>query len=53
MLSEIFNPYDIPYFKEGGEKAIEPEAYARLNVKAAQTGYVDFVDVEILQAMRL
>lgn len=33
--------------KEGGEKAIEPEAYARLNVKAAQTGYVDFVDVEI------
>ena len=33
--------------KEGGEKAIEPEAYARLNIKAAQTGYVDFVDVEI------
>ena len=33
--------------KEGGEKAIEPEAYAELNIKAAQTGYVDFVDVEI------
>ncbi len=33
--------------KEGGEKAIEPEAYANLNIKAAQTGYVDFVDVEI------
>ena len=33
--------------KEGGEKAIEPEAYAKLNIKAAQTGYVDFVDVEI------
>ena len=30
--------------KEGGEKAIEPEAYAKLNIKAAQTGYVDFVD---------
>ena len=29
--------------KEGGEKAIEAE----LNIKAAQTGYVDFVDVEI------
>ena len=26
--------------KEGGEKAIEPEAYAELNIKAAQTGYV-------------
>ena len=33
--------------KEGGEKAIEPEAYAELNIKAAQTGYVDLVDVEI------
>ena len=33
--------------KEGGEKAIEAEAYAELNIKAAQTGYVDFVDVEI------
>ena len=36
--------------KEGGEKAIEPEAYAELNIKAAQTGYVDFVDVEIFTA---
>ena len=33
--------------KEGGEKAIEPEAYAELNINAAQTGYVDLVDVEI------
>ena len=33
--------------KEGGEKAIEPDAYAELNIKAAQTGYVDLVDVEI------
>ena len=38
---------DIPYSKEGGEKAIEPTAYAELNIKAAQTGYVDLVDVEI------
>lgn len=33
--------------REGGEKAIEPEAYAELNIKAAQTGYVDLIDVEI------
>ncbi len=33
--------------KEGGEKAIEPSAYTELNVKAAQTGLVDLVDVEI------
>lgn len=33
--------------KEGGEKAIQPETYAELNLKAAETGYVDFIDVEI------
>ena len=33
--------------REGGEKAIEPEAYAELNLKAAATGYVDLIDVEI------
>lgn len=33
--------------KEGGEKTIQPETYAELNLKAAETGYVDFVDVEI------
>ena len=33
--------------KEGGEKAIEAEAYAELNISAAKTGYVDLVDVEI------
>ncbi|OLA13217.1 MAG: type I 3-dehydroquinate dehydratase, partial [Coprococcus sp. 43_8] len=32
--------------KEGGEKAIEPEAYAILNKEAAKSGYVDLVDVE-------
>lgn len=39
--------------KEGGEKAIEPTAYAELNIKAAQTGYVDLVDVEIFTGMTL
>ena len=29
--------------KEGGEKAIDAEAYAELNIKAAQTGLVDRV----------
>ncbi len=33
--------------KEGGEKAIDTEAYAELNIRAAQTGLVDLVDVEV------
>ncbi|MGI6020845.1 MAG: type I 3-dehydroquinate dehydratase [Lachnospiraceae bacterium] len=33
--------------KEGGEKAIDDEAYIELNVKAAQSGFVDLVDVEV------
>lgn len=33
--------------KEGGEKAIEADKYAELNIAAAQSGYVDLVDVEI------
>lgn len=33
--------------KEGGEKAIEDEVYADINIKAAQTGYIDMVDVEV------
>lgn len=33
--------------KEGGEKSIEADAYAELNIKAAQSGYVDLVDVEV------
>ena len=32
--------------KEGGEKAIEADAYAELNKKTAATGLVDLVDVE-------
>lgn len=33
--------------KEGGEKAIEAEDYAVLNIAAAQSGLVDLVDVEV------
>ena len=33
--------------KEGGEKDIDADAYKELNIKAAKTEYVDFVDVEI------
>jgi 3-dehydroquinate dehydratase-1 len=32
--------------KEGGEKAIDPEAYVNLNSMAAETGLIDLVDVE-------
>jgi 3-dehydroquinate dehydratase-1 len=32
--------------KEGGEKAIEPDAYVELNKRIAMTGLVDLVDVE-------
>lgn len=32
---------------EGGEKAISPEAYAELNIRAARTGLIDLVDVEL------
>lgn len=33
--------------KEGGEKAINTKDYKELNLRAAKTGYVDFIDVEI------
>lgn len=33
--------------KEGGEKAIDTDAYAKLNIQAAQAGMVDLIDVEV------
>ncbi|MGX8714416.1 MAG: type I 3-dehydroquinate dehydratase [Lachnospiraceae bacterium] len=33
--------------KEGGEKAIDMDAYKELNIKAAQSGLVDLIDVEV------
>lgn len=33
--------------KEGGEKAMDEKAYAQLNIQAAQSGFVDLVDVEV------
>ena len=39
--------------KEGGEKAIEAEAYKELNLNAAKTGYVDLIDVEIFSGDEL
>lgn len=33
--------------KEGGEKSIDEETYAALNIGAAQSGYVDLIDVEL------
>lgn len=32
--------------KEGGEKAVEPEAYAELNIALIKSGNIDMVDVE-------
>lgn len=32
--------------KEGGEKSIEGDDYAIFNIKVAETGYVDLIDVE-------
>lgn len=32
--------------KEGGEKSMDPDAYAELNKAAAATGFIDLVDVE-------
>ena len=32
--------------KEGGEKSIDADDYVELNIKAAQSGYVDLLDVE-------
>lgn len=39
--------------KEGGEKNISPEAYCELNIAAAESGYVDLVDVEAFTGDRL
>ena len=33
--------------KEGGEKSIDAADYAQLNIRAARTGLVDMVDVEV------
>lgn len=45
-LKEIPLLFTFRTSKEGGEKAIEPEAYAALNKAAAESGDVDLVDVE-------
>ena len=33
--------------REGGEKAIDPEDYAALNISVAKSGFADLIDVEI------
>lgn len=45
-LKEIPILFTFRTFKEGGERAIEPEAYKKLNIAAAESGCVDLVDVE-------
>ena len=45
-LKEIPILFTFRTSKEGGERAIEPEAYKKLNIAAAESGCVDLVDVE-------
>lgn len=46
-LGEIPVLFTFRTSKEGGEKPIEASAYAELNKRAASTGLVDLVDVEV------
>ena len=46
VLGEMSILFTFRTSKEGGEKAIETEAYVELNQNAAKTGLVDLVDVE-------
>ena len=47
VLGNIPLPLTFRTKKEGGEKAIDTKDYKELNLRAAKTGYVDFIDVEI------
>ena len=47
ILGEIPLLFTFRTSREGGEKAIEPEAYIELNRKVAESGYVDLVDAEL------
>lgn len=33
--------------KEGGEKAIDPQDYAALNIEVAESGFADLIDIEV------
>lgn len=46
-LGEIPLLFTFRTAKEGGEKEISPEAYSALNIAAAESGFVDLIDVEI------
>ena len=47
ILGEIPLLFTFRTSREGGEKAIEPEAYIELNRKVAESGYVNLVDAEL------
>lgn len=46
VLGEIPILFTFRTLREGGERAIETEAYVELNLKAVRTGLIDLVDVE-------
>lgn len=52
-LKEIPLLFTFRTSREGGEKAIEPEAYAVLNKAVAETGCADLVDVEAFTGDRV
>lgn len=52
-LKEIPLLFTFRTSREGGEKAIEPEAYAALNKAVAETGCADLVDVEAFTGDRV
>lgn len=47
ILGEMPVLFTFRTLKEGGKKAIDREAYIRLNTEAAQTGCVDLIDAEL------
>lgn len=56
IVNDTILLFTIRTAKEGGEKAISWEQYVTINLAAAQSGYVDLIDVEAFfncEAMRL
>lgn len=47
VLGEVPLLFTFRTLKEGGQKSLGPEAYAALNLAAAESGQVDLIDVEV------
>lgn len=53
LLGEVPLLFTFRTREEGGERSIEPEAYVRLNERAAVSGMVDLVDIELNRGREL